>query len=446
MYFFDRNEKFKDRIMCFDEDERPHSYEEVWDMGDEHISKIREGSLVMLMCSNCVESLSIYLALLRKRCPVILIGSNVENSLVEEMKAVYRPEFLLGDGTNVVRLNEHEPLHEDLALLLSTSGSTGDRKLVRLSRENLQANCDSIVEYLELNENERPITTLPMEYTYGLSVIHSHLAVGASIVITDLTFFNAKFWELVENLHVTSMAGVPYSYEILFRRLEMDKMELPYLKTMTQAGGHLKPDLQERVGKWAQNTGRRFFVMYGQTEATARMSYLPPDKCLEKIGSIGIPIPGGRIEIEDGELVYYGNNVSMGYAHFREDLALDNQNKGCLKTGDMASKDKDGYFFIEGRKKRFIKLQGKRIGLDRLQDYLQENLHSDNIVCTGTDDSGVEVWVAHGELADCDDKVIEVFAEKFGIRSRFVTFNAIDEIPRNTSGKIIYAKLMKKGD
>lgn len=441
MYFFDKKEEFRNRIMCFDGEENSYTYEDIWNRGDSLTEHIPEGSLVLLLCGNDVNSLSTYLALLRKRCPVILLGRDVDESLVSDMRDTYRPEFIIGDGYSRDRINGKEPLHDELALLLSTSGSTGARKLVRLSRDNLQVNCDSIVEYLGIDGNERPITTLPMEYTYGLSVIHSHIAAGASIVLTDLTFFSGEFWELVEKLKVTSMAGVPYSYEILFRRLEMDKMELPYLKTMTQAGGHLKPDLQERVGKWALETGRRFFVMYGQTEATARMSYLPPDKCLEKIGSIGIPVPGGRIEIQDGELVYYGRNVSLGYATSRENLQLGDVNEGRLMTGDMAFADEDGYYYISGRKKRFIKLQGRRIGLDRLQEYLQEILDSEDVVCTGTDDRGVIIWIADDSLMERKDEIEELFAGKFGIRSRFLHFNLIDEIPRNSSGKTVYAKL-----
>ena len=441
MYFFDKNIEFSGNIACLDDEGKAFTYEQIWDMGDRMTENILAGSLVLLLCSNNVESYCIYMALLRKRCPVILLGNSVDKQLINEMRDTYRPEFVIGGGYSPERVNEHEPINEELGLLLSTSGSTGARKLVRLSYRNIQANCDSIVEYLSIDKNERAITTLPMEYTYGLSVIHSHAAVGASVVLTDLTFFSERFWEAVNDLHVTSMAGVPYSYEILFRRLEMDKMSLPYLKTMTQAGGHLKPDLQERVGTWARQTGRRFFVMYGQTEATARMSYIPPEKCLEKIGSIGIPIPGGKIEIIDDELIYYGDNVSMGYATSREDLTAGDDNRGRLETGDMAYADSDGYFFITGRKKRFIKLQGKRIGLDGLQEFLQEEMETDNIVCTGTDDTGVHIWIAEEAVMEQTDLIRKIFAEKFGIRGKFVTFNRIDEIPRNESGKILYNRL-----
>lgn len=435
MYFFERNEAYKDRIACIDDAGQSYTYEQLWDMGDALTEGVRPRTVVLLECSNDVESVAKYLAYLRRRCPVILIGKNVEASLVDAMRATYVQDT----GDDAQHLGDATPdVAPDLALLLSTSGSIGAQKLVRLSYDNLQSNCDAIVEYLGLTDSERPITTLPMEYTYGLSVIHSHLAVGATIILTNKTLFDAGFWDMVERYEVTSMAGVPYTYA-MFDRLRLTQMDLPHLKTLTQAGGHLSPELQEKYARWAKETGRRFFVMYGQTEATARMSYLPPERCLEKPGSIGIPIPGGRLELEnDGELVYYGPNVSLGYATCREDLAKPDEHNGRLETGDIGYKDEEGYFYITGRKKRFIKLQGKRIGLDHVQETLQENFAWDDIVCTGVDDKGLTVWTTK-ELDE--EKVTALFEEKMGIRGRMVAIRVIDAIPRNPSGKVVYKDL-----
>ena len=384
------------------------------------------GGITVLECSNDAESLARYLALLRKGCPVILIGKDLDEDAKKALKDTYEGDY---------------PYNPELGLLLSTSGSTGDRKLVRLSYTNIQSNCDSIVEYLGLTKEERPITTLPMEYTYGLSVIHSHVAVGATIILTNRTLFQKEFWEMVEKYKVTSMAGVPYTYE-MFERLRLREMDLPHLKTMTQAGGHLHEELHKKYGEWAAETGRRLFVMYGQTEATARMSYIPPEKCIEKIGSIGIPIPGGSFAIaEDGELIYFGANVSMGYAVNRDDMALGDVNGGCLKTGDMARMDEEGYFYITGRKKRFVKLQGKRFSLDQVQEILQEAFECDEIICTGNDDDGIKVNTSSREVADREEEIIQLFMDKWQVRARLVTVNYLDEIPRNSSGKVLYSKL-----
>lgn len=425
MYFFDRHEEYKDRIACIDDTGREYTYTEVWNLGDALIGDVPPRQLVLLQCSNDVDSLAAYLAYLRRGCPVILIGKSVDASMVSEMKKTYLKE----DGG---------PVDPELALLLSTSGSIGAQKLVRLSYKNLQSNCDSIVEYLGLTKEERPITTLPMEYTYGLSVLHSHLAVGSTIILTNKTLFNGEFWDMVEQYGVTSMAGVPYTYA-MFERLRLREMDLPALKTLTQAGGHLAPELQQTYAAWAAETGRRFFVMYGQTEATARISYLPPEKCLEKPGSIGLPVPGGRLELEnDGELIYYGPNVSMGYATCREDLARSDDNHGRLETGDIGYRDEEGYFYISGRKKRFIKLQGKRISLDHVQEMIQKEFGSEEIVCTGVDDQKVIVW----SCVDLDEEKLEkLFEEKMGIRGRMIERRKISKIPRNPSGKVVYKEL-----
>ena len=494
MYFFEDHEEFKNRIFCIDEEGRKFTYGQIREMGDTIVSPVPRRSLVLQLVGNDVASVSCYLALLRRRCPVILMGKNTDQALVDRMIEVYRPRFIASRG-GVERREysetgmgndrtgrehdrecgrEHERIDPELALLLSTSGSTGAQKLVRLSYDNLQANCDSIVSYLGLTAEERPITTLPMEYTYGLSVIHSHAAVGASIILTDRTLFEPKFWELAENLGATSMAGVPYTYE-MFQRLRLQRMNLPKLRTLTQAGGHLKTELQESYAKWAKESGRRFFVMYGQTEATARMSYIPWEKCGEKIGSIGIPVPGGRIGLLDenggmiekpgvsGELIYYGKNVSLGYAVCRADLGKGDENNGRLETGDIAYRDEDGYYFITGRKKRFVKLYGKRISMDQIQDDLQESFHTPDIVCTGDDTRGITVWLtpraiasaagtdgqvktpADGEagedISKAEEKLRQTFFERWGIRDSLVHIQRIDAIPRNSSGKTIYAQL-----
>ncbi|MGX8774418.1 MAG: AMP-binding protein [Bacillota bacterium] len=424
MYFFERNDKYISRTACIDDEGREYTYGQIWDMGDE----LTEGAagVVMLECSNDAESLAKYLAYLRRRCPVILIGKSLDEEAKKALRDTYEGVY------------ETNP---ELGLLLSTSGSTGDRKLVRLSYENIQTNCDSIVEYLGITVDERPITTLPMEYTYGLSVINTHVAAGAAIILTNRTLFEKEFWEMVEKHGVTSMAGVPYTYE-MFERLRLRSMDLPNLRTLTQAGGHLHEDLQRKYGEWAAETGRRFFVMYGQTEATARMSYIPPEKCLEKIGSIGIPVPGGRMETaEDGELLYYGVNVSLGYASGREDLALGDENGGVLRTGDMARRDEDGYFYITGRKKRFVKIQGRRISLDKVQEDLQDAFGSDEIVCTGNDEDGITVYTSSRDTADREDEIALMFMEKWQVRPRLVGVRYVEEIPRNDSGKVLYSKL-----
>ena len=177
-------------------------------------------------------------------------------------------------------LHEHraEPavdLHPDLAVLLSTSGTTGSPKLVRLSAANVLANAGAIVDYLGITAADVAPTVLPMHYCYGLSVVHSHLLVGASLLLTEDSVVDASFWDAASAHRITSLAGVPYTFELL-DRVGFADMDLPHLRYVTQAGGRLAPEDVRRYARLGRERGWDLFVMYGQTEATARMAYLPP--------------------------------------------------------------------------------------------------------------------------------------------------------------------------
>ncbi len=301
-----------------------------WDLC--HFAKVIRGAipprrLVFCLCSNTLGSVAGYTAFLQNRIVPLLLSKDLDQALLDRLIETYRPSYLwapeeLRSDFPVV-LNAHGSallevpftpaplLHDDLALLLTTSGSTGSPNLVRLSYRNLDANTASIVEYLEITEQERPITTLPMEYTYGLSVINTHLAVGGTLLLTTKTLMQKEFWSFFKEQQVTSFAGVPYTYEML-KRLRFSRMTLPSLRTMTQAGGKLSPELHREFAGFAQASGRRFFVMYGQAEATARISYLPHELSVEKCGSIGIAIPGGELSLVDEQGKIVTEPDSMG--------------------------------------------------------------------------------------------------------------------------------------
>ena len=296
-------------------------------------------------------------------------------------------------------------------MLISTSGSTGSPKLVRQTYTNIEENTRSIIQYLGITDSERAITTLPMNYVYGLSVLNTHLYAGAALILTDLVCYSKKFWDLFRSQEATSFAGVPFMYEMLDKLRFTKKIEVPSLRYMTQAGGKLSPDLQKKVSEYARDTGRKFVVMYGASEATARMGYLPMEYALEKEGSMGIAIPGGRFALlgEDdqefdepdrvGEMIYYGPNVTLGYAQQRADLAKGDENHGRLVTGDMARRDADGFYYIVGRKKRFVKILGKRVNLDEMERLLKKNFDSIDIACAGADDR-LGVFVVDPALAE----------------------------------------------
>jgi acyl-CoA synthetase (AMP-forming)/AMP-acid ligase II len=327
-------------------------------------------------------------------------------------------------------------INTDLGLLLSTSGSTGTPKLVRLSYSNLQANAASIGEYLGLDERERAITSLPMAYSYGLSVINSHLLAGATILLTSKGVMQRDFWNLVCAERATSFAGVPYTYQMLLRTGLFER-ELPVL-TWTQAGGRLDPKYIERVHAIALARARRFFVMYGQTEATARISYVPPDLLANNVGSIGIPIPGGhlRVESESGELIYRGPNVMLGYAQNVQDLSKGDELKGDLHTGDLARQGENGLFHITGRKKRFLKVLGLRLSLDDVETTLGRHFDTP-LACFGTDEA-LQVAVEDPSLTD---PVRRLCCEVFKLHHSVVRVSHVERLPLTSSGKTDYITL-----
>jgi len=322
--------------------------------------------------------------------------------------------------------------------MLSTSGSTGSPKLVKLSHENLRSNAESIAEYLCLASGERAITSLPLHYSYGLSVLHSHLLLGHAIVLTAESVSDPIFWQQVDRFGVTSIAGVPYSYELMAHSGFFDRRH-PSLRYMTQAGGKLSEDLIVKFARHANSNDRRFYVMYGQTEASPRMAYLPPRQAVSHPDCIGVAIPGGKFRIDPfdgadhgaGELIYSGPNVMMGYALKRDDLGAP-ANVPELRTGDVARLEPDGLYKIVGRMSRFIKLFGLRIGLDDVETRLAER----GIAVTAAgDDQGLVVACTQSgrkaEIADFLTQDLKLPPSSFSIAE-------VAEIPRLVSGKTDY--------
>lgn len=341
---------------------------------------------------------------------------------------------------------EPPTLHPELRLLLSTSGSTGSPKLVRLSATNLQSNAEAIAAYLRLTSADVGLTTLPLDYCYGLSVLHSHLAVGAAVVLTDLSVTEPALWDLARESGVTSFAGVPYTFDLLEAA---GWPELPTLRVVTQAGGRMAPDRVREVAARGRREGFELFVMYGQTEATARMAYLPPQLAEAHAGAIGVPVPGGHLRVDPvdgagpgvGELVYTGPNVMMGYAHSAADLA-----RGAelteLRTGDLARVTDAGLFEIVGRRSRFAKIFGQRIDLDRVEALLAV----DHLVvaCAGAEaDEQLVVAVAgldtperHHARAARPTYVADRVHEACGLPARAVRVVPVQDIPRLPNGKV----------
>lgn len=348
----------------------------------------------------------------------------------------YDPDVVIRDGAIEHRHPPSHDLHPDLALLLSTSGSTGSPKLVRLSRANLIANAESIASYLDIRNTDRAATTLPMSYCYGLSVVHSHLLRGAALILTDHSVVDAEFWESFVAHRGTTFAGVPHTFDLL-DRIGFDAMSLPDLRYVTQAGGRLAPDRVRHFAKLGRTRGWQLFVMYGATEATARMGYLPPELALENSTCIGTPVPGGSFDLEPiddapgevGELVYRGANVMLGYARTPADLAT-GRTIEALRTGDIARQHPNGMYEVIGRRSRFAKLYGLRIDLQRVEDALRER--GLTAVCAEHDDALLVAAERHPRDAQ------RIAADAAGLPTSAVRVLDVAEIPRLPSGKPDY--------
>jgi long-chain acyl-CoA synthetase len=325
----------------------------------------------------------------------------------------------------------------ELALLLPTSGSTGSPKLVRLSYRNLQANACSIVSYLEITAEDRCITSMPMAYSYGLSVLHSHLLTGAQSLMTTSSFLQREFWTFLREHRPTALAGVPYHYEVMLSRRLLDQ-DLPGLRTLTQAGGRLAPDRIAQVQTIASQRGWRFFVMYGQTEATARIAYVPVQQLRDKIGSIGIAIPDGHLSLDSStrELLYTGPNVMLGYSESRADLAKGDEMGGRLSTGDVADRDREGFYYIVGRLKRFVKIFGKRFSLDDIEAFLSKHMGR-AVACFGADD---RVCIAIDSGTD-EQTTSQVLHGVLHIHPTAFRIVRLDSLPRLANGKLDYQSL-----
>lgn len=409
-----------------------------------------------------------YLGALEAGHAVALFERTVETRRLASLIDLYRPDYILssagvpapdygphprvGDLWLRNRPAEH-PIHPALAVLLSTSGSTGSPKFVRLSLDNLRSNATAIAEYLEIIPEERAIASLPLSYSYGLSVLNSHLHAGASFVLTTASVLQREFWDTFEAQRCTSFAGVPYTYEIL-ERTGMLRVVRPTLRTLTQAGGRMRPELVKKLHDLMVERGCRLFVMYGQTEATARIAYVPPSALGVHSDSIGVPIPGGRLQVERdgsvirtphevGEFVYFGPNVMLGYASSPEDLARGDDLGGRLATGDLGYVDESGYHYVTGRMKRILKLFGRRISLDEVEQDVRTQWGG-NAAVVGRDNHMIVFFEGEGDEQAAATRR-QALGEQYSVHVSAIEIRFLPSLPLTPNGKLDYRVLEEQG-
>lgn len=425
------------------------TYSELNHMVNEYAAHLEEldlkNKLAFLPMKMNIFSVVRYLACLRVSIVPLLLPSEIDESLMQNLYEVYKPALSFGlDCLHDIELHSvalsQVGLSKNLAVLLNTSGSTGSAKLVKLSHNNLYENAKAICEYLRIDTRDKTHCSLPLSYSYGLSVLNTHLQAGACVYLSELTPFSENYYDELIEENITSMSGVPFFYQMLFRTGFFEK-DIPSLKVMTQAGGKLGDNLVRKFSEYADRHTIKFFVMYGQTEATARISYVPPEMLDHKIGSIGIPIPGGKLRISShGELIYSGPNVMMGYAQSKAELYAQESQIDSLSTGDLAREDEDGYYYITGRIKRFVKLAGSRYGLDEIETFLEDEFKISCVVA-GKDD---KLMIFLEETVLENNSIITKLQDKFLINRSFIKILSIDQLARKTNGKKDYVFYREK--
>ena len=420
-------------------------------------------SVVFCLCENSAGSLVGYLALESNGQVPLLLSASMDEALRKHLEDLYRPAYYWApeniareiNGEILYRAYDYVllktcyapyPLNDQLSLLLTTSGSTGSPKLVRHKYGNLEANADNVAKVFSWTEDEISICSLPMNYTMGLNVINSHLVVGAAVLLLKANLTDPAFWEFIRINEGTNFCGVPFSYEIM-RRIGFDRMELPKLRTLAEGGGKLTDKMFAWIANYAAKSGKRFCATFGTSETSARIAFLDPALAREKTGSIGKAIPNGELFLLDeiisddgtttGELAYRGPNVTMGYAECREDLLLGDVFCGEYSTGDIAKRDRDGFYYIIGRNGRFLKLFGLRVSLDETERILNTHFPDMEIACAGNDKRMI-IFITDERRKD---EVIPFISKIMNIHNSAFEVRVIDKLPRNEYGKVKTAAL-----
>ena len=467
MSLFSEIEKYKDNIALISDSIKPITYQDL--QKDSYVIKkhIPPRSFTLLISENSVGALVSYISLIKNDSVTMLTDFRTKKPDILNLISIYKPDFLIGPDDLIKNLklanyksleniynycickseNKNiEKINNNLSLLLPTSGSMGSPKFARLSKENLKENAKSIIDYLKITKNKRSITTMPFSYSFMMSIINTFIESGASIYVTNHSLVEKEFWKGYEKNKITSFSGVPYIFENLIK-LGLEKVYTESLQEFTQAGGKLHKESLKKMINFCENKNLKLTVMYGQTEASPRITYLDWKFSSNKMGSIGKAIPETKIWLKNddgkkikkskvaGELIVEGKNVCLGYANSFNDLKKGDDNKGILDTGDLAYFDEDGFFYITGRKNRIAKLFGNRINLDEIEEKMSQK--------------GFRVACKYD-----DNKVITFFEKKYSKQDVLKTISDItdqhstgflcvtlDKLPITISGKVEYSKL-----
>lgn len=462
MLFYDNLKYFKTNTALIS-DNTSFSYEKLIEDAKKLSVKIKNQSLIFLLVDNDYESICSIISTEYSNSVGMLLNSNINEKILINLINIYSPDYIFLNKLKNLNLNfledqlsfynyilvknnksSKKEINKELFLLQSTSGSTGSPKNVRISYENLISNTRSIINDLKINEKDIAITTLPLSYVYGLSIINTHLQVGAKIVLNKNSIFENKFWKKLISTKSNNFGGVPFTYEILLK-IGLKEEYFQFIKYSTLAGGHLQNNLKSNLLDFYEEQNISLITMYGAAEATARMSFLPSEYARRKNGSIGRAISHGNFTLESekneiinqpnckGELVYTGKNVCMGYSNSSTDLKKKNENNYVLRTGDIGYFDKDGFFYIVGKKNRYVKIVGNRVSLDEIEKIIYDFGYKN--ICVQQSKDKINIYVNENSV---EGKIRSYISSYLNLNINLIKVKFIRSFPKTMNNKIDY--------
>ena len=461
-------ERFKNRTAFITEKEI-FKYYDIIKFSKKIEKKIKTKKLILVLAENSISCLLGYVSFFINRHAIILINSNIDYKSLNKIINNYLPDYIWLDNKKLFDKSKYKetfqfrsyhlfenkvkgnlPVNQNISLLVSTSGTTGSPKLIKQTYKNILANTNSILKYLPINKDDTTITNLPLNYTYGISIINTHLKVGSSIVLTNYSIFQKNFWKLFNLYKVSVINGVPYTYDILSKLKFFNNKNL-FLRIITQAGGKLSNKLQVKINNYCSKYKKKFYIMYGQAEATTRISYLEYNKNNIKLGSVGKAVYRGKIILKNrngkiinkankiGDIYYSGPNVCEGYSLNRFDLNKKGTWNGTIKTGDIGKKDNQGYLYITGRSKRIAKIFGHSISLDDIEEKIKSEFNTNDVAVTG-DNKYIYIFYEKNLNSKL---VIKYLNRKINISKQIFLLKKLKRIPKLLSGKTNYNKIQK---
>ena len=429
MKLFSKLGIFKKRIALI-QDNKIYTYDDLINRSKKFSKIIKKNSLVILVAKNDIESIAFYVSSIINGYFLIILDENTNKEFFFRLTKNFKPNYIFYPKEYIVINNKNQKIffsnyclekidkknkiiNKKNSIILTTSGTTSNPKFVRLSNHNLFSNTEQIINYLKIKKKDITITTLPMAYSFGLSILNTHLEAGATVIINKDPIYSKNFWKKINDYNVCSFGTVPVAYQYL-QKINFEKFIVNSLRYLTVAGGRTNKDTLKYLYKICKKRGIKFFVMYGQTEASPRMSYFDLTKYPKKIESIGKPLRNTKFEIYKNELIFTGDNVSLGYAKKLLDLKKGDENKGKIKTGDLGFKDNENFYFLTGRKKRISKLFGLRINLDDIENILKKNnLNVKAII----NDNKIKIKSLN---LDEQDKIKSIIFHKFKINKNYI--------------------------